>query len=85
MSESLPKGDGGSGSKGGDGGTSKAKKARTGRGGTGVTLSPKWKIEKVKRAPCWQHFTTIKVESKKERGVMETKEKCKFCLRTCET
>jgi len=85
MSESLPTVDGGSGSQRGDevdDGTSKAKKAKTGGKKAGVTLSPKCKIARGKRANCWKHFKVVNVPSKKERGVMETKAKCKFCYRS---
>ncbi|XP_066363588.1 zinc finger BED domain-containing protein RICESLEEPER 2-like [Miscanthus floridulus] len=85
MSESLPTVDGGSGSQRGDevdDGTSKAKKAKTGGKKAGVTLSPKCKIARGKKANCWKHFKVVNVPSKKERGVMETKAKCKFCYRS---
>ena len=81
----LPTVDGGSGSQRGDevdDGTSKAKKGKTGGKKTGVTLSPKCKIARGKRANCWKHFKVVNVPSKKERGVMETKAKCKFCYRS---
>ena len=70
MSESLPTVDGGSGSQRGDevdDGTSKAKKAKTGGKKAGVTLSPKCKIARGKRANCWKHFKIVNVPSKKER------------------
>ncbi|RLN22542.1 hypothetical protein C2845_PM07G40220 [Panicum miliaceum] len=85
MSESLPTVDGGSESQMGDevdDGTSKAKKAKTGGKKAGVALSPNCKIARGKRANCWKYFNIVNVPSEKERGVMETKAKCRLCHRS---
>jgi len=63
---------------------SKAQKGKRGRkrvkAGAGVSLSPsKCKVARGKRAGCWKYFKVINVPSSKERGVMVTKAKCRFC------
>jgi hypothetical protein len=35
-----------------------------------------------RRASCWKYFKEIEVASSKERGVMVTKAKCRFCHTT---
>jgi hypothetical protein len=50
------------------------------KAGAGVSLSPsKCKVAGGKRAGCWKHFKVINVPSDKERGVIVTKAKCRFC------
>ncbi len=79
MSVSLPSSR--SGNKGEDGhDTSKAQKQGAKRPKVGISLSPsKVKITRGKRASCWKYFKVINVPSKKEKGKMECKAKCRFC------
>lgn len=45
----------------------------------GVSVSPTKRAKRGQRAACWKYFKQITVASNKEKGVMLTKAKCKFC------
>uniref|UniRef100_J3N7H9 BED-type domain-containing protein n=1 Tax=Oryza brachyantha TaxID=4533 RepID=J3N7H9_ORYBR len=79
MSMSLPSSR--SGSEGDDGEEkSKSRKRGAKRTKGSISLSPsKGKVTRGKRAGCWKYFKVINVPSKREKGKMECKAKCRFC------
>uniref|UniRef100_A0A0E0MVY1 BED-type domain-containing protein n=1 Tax=Oryza rufipogon TaxID=4529 RepID=A0A0E0MVY1_ORYRU len=54
---------------------------RKGKRKKGISVSPTNSVARVKRSDCWKLFKVVDVPSKTEKGVTETKAKCRFCYR----